>query len=69
MLTNSLKILDTTKTGLLELIFFESDQKNMTTILQCRFMQSFGHSNMLTVHKCSDTGLFGHLNNSPYCSL
>ena len=69
MLTNSLKISDTSKTIVLELILFHSDKKKMTEILPCRFKRSFGPFNMLTVHKFSDKRLFQHLSNSGFCSL
>ena len=69
MLTNSLKTPHTTKTEFSELISFESDKKNMTKILPCRFKQSFRTFIMLTFHRCCDTGLFEHVNNSTICSL
>ena len=65
MLRNSLKISDTTKTELFELIFFQSDQK----IWQKYCRADFGDFNMFTVHKCSDMGLFKHLSYPAFCSL
>ena len=61
MLTNSLKISDTTKTQFFKLIFFQSVQKNMRKIVPCWVKESFEPFNTLTVHKCSDTGFFRHL--------
>ena len=69
MLTNSAKISDTTKRELLELTYFQGDQKKKTKILLCRIMQCFGDFKVFTIHKCSDTGLFGHLSNPAFCSL
>ena len=69
MLTNTLKIWDTTKTEFFELIFFLNDQKIRQKFSRARFKQCFGPFNMLAVHKCSDTGLFRHFNNPVFCSL
>ena len=69
MLTNCLKISDTTMTEFVKLIFFQRDIKNMSKILPCSFEQCFGPFDMLTVYKCSDTGLLRHLSNADFCSL
>ena len=69
MLTNSLKILHTTKTEFLEVIYFQTDEKMVQKHYRVDFKQSFGPFNMLTLHKCSNTGLFGHLIKSTFCSL
>ena len=68
MLTNSLKISDTTKTYFFDLIFFKSVKKNMRKIVPCWFKQSFKRFNMLTANQCSNTGFFRHLSN-PACSI
>ena len=70
MLTNSLKISDTTKIKFFELIFSQSDQKKKWQ-KYCRLdlKQCFGAFNMLTAHKCSDTGIFRYLSNLAFYSL
>ena len=68
LLTNSLRISNTTEIDFLELIYFKSDQK-FGKIVPCRFKQSFGPFNILTVHKCSDTWRFWHLSYPAFCTL
>ena len=67
MLTNSLEILDTTKTEFFKLISFQDAQKIAQKY--CRFMQCFGPFHMLAVRECSDTRLYRHLRNPAGCSL
>ena len=69
MLTNSLKISDTSKTELLELISFQSDQKIWQKYCRTDLNCVWDLFNMLTVHKYSETGLFRRLNNPDFYSL
>ena len=74
MLTNGLRILDTTKTAFFGAESLSECQKNMTKILPCRFKQFFELFNTLTVHKCSTSVLtvhkcFRHLQNPTFSSL
>ena len=69
MLTKSLKIPDNTETEFFKLIFFQSQQKDMTKILPRNFKERFGAFNMLTAHKYSNTSLFTLLSNPAFWSL
>ena len=69
MLRNSLKISDTSKTELLELISFQSDQKIWQKYCRADLNCVWDLFNMLTVHKYSETGLFRRLNNPGFYSL
>ena len=69
LLTNILKISDTTKKEFSELIFFQLVKKNMKKIFPCWFKESFEPFNKFPVHKCCDTELFKHLSNPAFCSL
>ena len=69
MLTNSLKILDTTKREFFELIFFQSDEEIWQKYCRTDLTSLSETFNMFTIHKCSDAGLFGHLSNPTSCSV
>ena len=69
MLTNSLKISDTTKTELFKVILFVNHQRIREKYYRVDLSSVSGPFPMLTVHKCSDTELFKHLSNQVFCSV
>ena len=65
MLTNILKISDTTKTEFFHLKFFQSAQKH-DKLRPCRLHNGFSPFNLLTVHRCSNTA---HFSSHAFCRI
>ena len=69
MLTNSLKIIDTSKTLFLKIIFFQSDQKIWQKYSLADLSSVSDHLTCWLSIRFLVTGLFEHLSNSAFCSL